>query len=831
MPKRANSAAPLPYADVAQAVLGVIYDSLYIIYRARFEGLAEEKLIKRLIDRAEKLNSEKWARHKTANNPHVTDGIPKPSDKRPVERVYETGLNVPRISRLCLEASDNAHGLPNNPEEEARRGIFVPSPLAILADVLTTPWRPESSGYGFALARALLFSHYRIHPPARILPDGWTSLSISEVQDTIETFRIYAKHRDNVHYVKTNRARVFLAHFLAMKGIFVLRFGTAGKATQKLARAKDDCLDFLKKRAFLTAEPTLQARYEFRLAPGLIDIPDTQEILNSLMGIPLLIAGGATVFFEGMQRSHQESLVMSISGSPGTGKTSLALALAASLAPFGTRCLYCTFEEDAETLTRRALAVVPEYFRRTTLLNSEEPTWLNPVTLDPTVIRNVETLASGYVSVLKEKLSATMGSPEMPRDSLPAIAPLFVVIDSLTALLGKSEGSQLEHFCTFVRYLRDLNCIVLLLSADDIPKDSRLEYLVDTVISLHHEGIDSADKKPFRLFRLIKSRLQMSRPGSHLLHLSGERGVRLSPQLPSQLDSHKIHKTPLPDRSRIIDTLKIDESSLVSHRGVRKIDRLVKLYPKAKILIHGHGSSGKAALALKILMAPAVSAVSGLSSPLSKHKRPRILVVSFLYPPEYYDIAFTRLLRVATRIKSLGTPTEMHVVALTPSFIGPEDFIGRVLLEMDRGHLEGWPYTGVLLDGIHNTFLQFPSLQGSQMVWPALYSLLSRYDLTVVTTFTTFAKSSPSASSRRKDDEELILQGQLPFLQVSVQGTDFILQVEPRDARYHDRTFHVAVESALAQRIPRRALIWNADTYTFDRFESLPSSQLQFTLQ
>src|SRR5437867_2271317 len=78
-------------------------------------------------------------------------------------------------------------------------------------------------------------------------------------------------------------------------------------------------------------------------------------------------AGGATLFFAGMLRAHQEPAVISVSGSPGAGKTSFALTMAAVLAPFGTRCLYCTFEEDAETLRRRAIAVVPQYFRRTTL--------------------------------------------------------------------------------------------------------------------------------------------------------------------------------------------------------------------------------------------------------------------------------------------------------------------------------------------------------------------------------------------------------------------------------------------------------------------------------
>ena len=149
---------------------------------------------------------------------------------------------------------------------------------------------------------------------------------------------------------------------------------------------------------------------------------------------------------------------------------------------------------------------------------------------------------------------------------------------------------------------------------------------------------------------------------------------------------------------------------------------------------------------------------------------------------------------------------------------------------MDRAQLEGWPYTGVLLDGLHNTFLQFPLLQESPMVWPGLYSLLNRYELTIVTTFTTFTKTHPASSGHNKDDEELLLKGQLPFLHVLVQATDFLLQVEPRVAAYHDRTFQVTVGSALGQHLPRQAIMWNADDCTFDGFDPLATSQLQLPL-
>ena len=615
----------------------------------------------------------------------------------------------------------------------------------------------------------------------------------------------------------------------------MLRFGTAGKEVQG-KKAETDCLDYLRQKEFLKTRPHVPSNYEFRISPGLIDIPDTQEILNSLMGIPVQIAGGSTVFFGGLQRSHHDSLVMSVSGSPGSGKTSLALALAASLAPFGTRCLYCTFEEDAQTLERRAVGIVPHYFPRTSLPNSTGTEWLCPINLDPRLVKDVKGFSSRYISHLKEEINKVFASNSKIESKLPGIAPVLVVIDSLTTILGRNGGDTLNDFCTLVGYLRSLNCIVLLLSAEGIPHDSRLEYLVDTVVNLRHEGTRAEDRKPCRLFQLIKSRLQMSRPGSHILHLSGERGVRVSPQLPSQLDSHKIHRTPLADTLCIIDTLRIDcpvsKNNLrksEAHRRIHCSDRLIDLYPRSRILIHGRGSAGKAPFALKLLMSQEINAENGKKKLLAPHRRNRILVVSFLYPKEYYEGTLRKLAKIALKNGNSGETPDMRVIALTPGYIGPEDFVGRILLEMDRGYLEGNPYTSVLLDGLHNIFLQFPTLQKNHMVWAALYSLLSRHDLTIVTTFTTFVTTHPTHPGQNKEDEEILLQGQLPFLHLLVQGADFILRVEAHDVVHHDRKFPVTVEGAIKQRIPVRALTWNADEFTFDGFEVVkePGSQLK----
>lgn len=804
--------APLPYADVAPDVLNVIYDSLRVIYVSRFKNSSQAILFSRLRKIAGKLSHRPWAKTSSAkvrNNPHILENINVSASVGAFEE-------LPRISRLCLQAYTHAHergGSDNT--ERAPRVIFVPSPLKILVDVLTVPSRPESAAYGFAIARAFLFSRFKIHTPARHIPPEWNILSISDIQDTVESFRTYFGHRDNIHYSSGSPARAVVAHFLALTGIFTLRFGTAGKAPLLKEDARKSCLDFCSAKDFLQQSSSEGEKYEFRLSAGFQDIPDAQEIINTLMGVPLPISGAATVFFGGLQKSHHDSHVMSISGSAGTGKTSLVLALAASLAPYGTQCLYCTFEEDAETLQRRVLGLTPQYFRRSTLANATTTQWFSPYNLDPMKIDSVESFAELYLDTLRRHLKPRPDALIETDHRLPAIAPLLVVVDSLTTLYGEGK-KNIEGFCKLVKYLRALDCLVVLLSAEDIPEGSRLEYLVDTVIVLKYEGTDSADKKPTRLFQLLKTRLQLSRPGAHVLHLTGERGVRISPQLPSQLDARKIHKSPLPDRDCIIDTLHVDAAS--SSRS--DSPRLIDLYRRSRILIHGHGSSGKAPLGLKLLMAPPIGREVRVNHYRPPAHKPRILVISFLYPDAYYQENVAKVGKVLRRAASNYIPPEVSPMVLTPGFLGAEDFIASVLAEMDRGKLEGKPFTGVLLDGLHNVFLQFPSLQRSDMVWPTLYNLLIRYDLTVVTTFTTFSNTN-KPSSLDFSDSDIVLRGQLPFLHALVQATDFYLQVEQRQANKHDRLFHLTVKSALNQRIPDQALLWNADSFIFEDTESV----------
>jgi len=70
-----SGVAPLPYADVASALLPVIYDSLRIIYDARFRGVSVGEIIPKLLRCASRLANEEWAKAPALKNPHITEGL------------------------------------------------------------------------------------------------------------------------------------------------------------------------------------------------------------------------------------------------------------------------------------------------------------------------------------------------------------------------------------------------------------------------------------------------------------------------------------------------------------------------------------------------------------------------------------------------------------------------------------------------------------------------------------------------------------------------------------------------------------------------------------
>ncbi|MBL4898570.1 MAG: hypothetical protein JKX76_02860 [Colwellia sp.] len=811
----------IPYGDIARKLHDSIFKALLICCNLDDKGKQILITNKELHKCFEWLIEKPYYSANRSPNKHLTVGL------RPKERTRGT---YSRLVKLTIQAYKGAQEIAR---QKKFKGYMLPSPLFILYSMLTVPSELQSSAYALLTCRSLIFDRFKTYPPhpdiQELKIERMAPLNAQEIQDAVEKFRSYIKISDNFPINTGNPNGAVTAHFLAMLGILYLRFrNEKRKYGNKSVAAHIKYLMSLDINGGKEEEGPCY--YEFRISDDYRDLPDSTELLNLLWGIPIPIRGADTIFFGGLRKAHNSSLVISLSAKAGVGKTSVALALAASLAPFNTRCLYLTLEESKEDLTNRLVSIIPNYLRKLSIYEHYSEWFI------PEEIKISHESGLGQFTKYLEKLRELVEPSALEKEQLlkegimPAVCPFIIVIDHITGLTSNESDTkkpyyELEEFVTICRKLRAL---VILISGDDIPRASNLDYLVDISINLKHEGTDLINEKPYRMLQLLKTRHQISRPGSHIFHLSGAEGFRISPQIPSQLDRKEELKRQLPDLSRIINTLNIiGDDHRVSRKPQKKI---IELYPRSQILIHGYGSSGKSGLALKILLSPPIekqNIKSYLTEDYARSQyRRKILVVSFLYPQEFYEKQIRKINVLNSIYKGLESPIVTYI-QLFPGFLSPEDFIGKVSRYLDMAIMDGEPYTGILLDGLHNVFLQFRKLQERDMVWPMLYNMLSRYKLSIVTTFTNFSitedtgnlNSSDSYVEQRPvkyhDDQLLIQKGQIPFLHALVQATDFYLMLNPSVQEQSVIAYKLTIKSAINQNFASVHWSWDRENIIF----------------
>src|SRR6202035_1761549 len=149
----------------------------------------------------------------------------------------------------------------------------------------------------------------------------------------------------------------------------------------------------------------------------------------------------------------------------------------------------------------------------------------------------------------------------------------------------------------------------------------------------------------------------------------------------------------------------------------------------------------KAGFAVKMLMKPLLPQPKQVE-PLFARKeigetrlmnKRRLLIISFLYESHYYDglVKNIELTLDADSIQKSTLAVEHDVVSLYPGFISAEVFLSKVVRRLEQRQLDGSPYSGVIIDGLHNVFLQFPRLEGPPILWPVLHEICRIFGVTV----------------------------------------------------------------------------------------------------
>jgi len=439
-------------------------------------------------------------------------------------------------------------------------------------------------------------------------------------------------------------------------------------------------------------------------------------------------------------------LITLVAGTPGSGKTSLCLTLARRLGELGSRVAYLTTEESVADLKLKlrtigepsAAVVWPE------LESASAPS--NGITFLPA--GDLRSLTH-FSQDLSEELKGRTGTGSVDSDGVGSQLPLprVVVIDSVTALLSRLGGTEkaaarelLSESLANMRQESGLS-IVLVGGVQDLEVGG-LEYLVDNVFVLRTEDA-GAQNRPMRVLAVQKTRLQASHRGRHVVHLSSHDGLAVSPSLNAVLQELHGRGQVVPDSSRVAVLSGVSSQLSLPIPSLRR--PLISLRWHAQTLIYGHGSTGKARLGLALACEPRIpvdiargSSASVRSKEIADWRnKTRLLVISFLYGEEYYGDLLKELQR--TQKHEEGTRSIPHrVMSFYPGLLDAETLVAKIRKELLTGHLEGRPFTSVLVDGVHNVLLQFPLLDREPLLWPVLYRLFRTEGLDVVTTFTFF---------------------------------------------------------------------------------------------
>jgi len=846
---RQNSSFGFPKLIEAQSrAVDAVSRAMAIVLDAKRRGIKQSNFVEDLRSHFEEIYPETDF-HPTGLDSHLVAGLHQRSSRGHTGRTIERPRLIDLVFLHMKEALDQAseRGL-------AKGYVLLPSPLYIAIEALTIPEEPHSRAYPLLAARILLSRRLGVWPRNAFVdqPESSNKDLVDEttIIEEVGHCRTWVDYND-IWKIKADPKKSYIGHFMASRGVLLLRF------------AEDDAIQFLRDGLFCLnwkeAEQSRGGEWQFRLSQKYVRLPSPSEFMNDILGIPVALRGTENVFFNGIKPSVDAGLVMQLSGGPGTGKTTFALALAAALAPIGTQTLYFSFEEAKGDLVSKLRQQSQPRLSRLSYRSAKDDEWFKIFPIPTTSLEAIETT---IIEPLKTHIAATKTDwPQMQAEGalIPPL-PFLVVLDSLSALSVErqvqSQLSTLEleqhapqedtrssirrRLAAFVDTCHQMRVLVILITGDDRSSWRDLDYLVDIVINLRVEGGDEHSKKPIRLFALSKSRQQITRHGTHIFHLSGDAGFRLAPQLSSQMDAQQDLRQHIWDKGIFSEVLNVRRTAA----GGYKYDDFLKIHWRAQILLHGRGSTGKAGLALKIALSPRYDTEGFLPDQGS----PRVLVISFLYPPSYYEGLQQKVGRAVlkeSQISALrnfgkraaeeyvnGMP-KISVIHLTPGALYPEDLFSKLVRSLEESKLMGRPYTAVIIDGLHNLALQFPGAGESTYLFPIIYGTLSRSNVTTIATFTTLAleSSEEGVSADRMEESAFRLRVHLPLLHTLVQASDYVVEVfragrvrrgnrvletaASAVARNDRATYLVHVHSAISRDPPTRLIGWRRQELEF----------------
>jgi hypothetical protein len=767
------------------------------------------------------------------NNSEDEAGLPS-SGRTRVSSILQQALLRSRRILQAEKAQMATHDLRHEPAS-----AFCPSPFYVAQRILSNPQSPATEVYARAAIRTLLADRVASR-------DGRSlKLDYDTVSRALEEISVRAAASKSVQQARllSNREAVFLRHYLAAQGILVIEIDW----TEASPWARIDRLLRTPDGLFMLPEAGELGRHvSFRLHPRYSDLPDAGMLLNELEGLPLPIEGMSEIFQGGLRFAASGEVVAAVSGPFGAGKTSACLALAASLAPLGCRTLFLSCEEEPADITMRLREAAPGHLARcSSLFRSVRAHQIGSDRLDGWFrahkLRVEEDDGTGIdvavalTSLIDEALNeASLFHPfhagSRSDGELPSFARPLIIVDGFHQLFleTKTSGPGIEgSLRRLIDLCRRMRAVFLFTVGEAETVIRRLDYLCDLVLQFDRRGFDMPESRAERIFRLLKARRQPAISGAHVLHLSGPRSFRLKPNASTYAQRGKLRRWAEPDVASI---LRLSDTWDDVH-----------LQSGTQSLIYGYGSSGKAGLGLYILHrrpVPASSLIRREPDLFAPGRHPseaplvalhsyesRILVVSFLYHATYYRRLARRIRNPpasrSDRASSAADSMLLDVMALYPGNLTPDDFLAKIDNRLWAADTRGLPYTGVMIDGTHNVYVQFPALQAETTFWPQLYSEFRRRGINVVTTHTDFELRSAGHTGQPSIDFEHARQRAAPLMSALVSAADYTFELSavgtPSHTAYEYRLY---ARDTLGAEPPNGFATWNRQTCRLGEWQS-----------
>ena len=603
-------------------------------------------------------------------------------------------------------------------------------------------------------------------------------------------------------------------------------------------RVEIDSGEFFKKRELANRDFShlgvkLSKIAEYRRSENLVSLPSIAELANVVFGVPIAISGFNNLLNGGLRQGAGEGTVTLLRGGAGSGKTTLSISIQRAVEALGIPTIFVSSEESLPALVERRESVLNLAQKSHSCYVFESaPHEMLATEAGESLSANGEPGIFELVRALAEKLEIKQPG----KSKVGQFSRLFLVIDGIHNYISGEAKKELRKL---ISICRKTNTHVLITSSDEWAHSEGIEYFVDNYFSLHSRVKQEPMPYVQRGISILKTRHQSSLIGDHFMRFQDEGDLLFTPNFSELLKSHSRTEIYGPDRevfSKPFALVPNKSSNLESSRRLLALEH----YDSSVTLLYGRGSSSKTSLSLRFLATPNTKGAS--------HKK-RILVVSFLSPDSYYQhkkrTFLTRLgdeLREkiakkgkirAQEVKGEQLEAEfpnwkdvdVETLSFTPGMITAEEVYSSVASKIENIDAGDLRYSGVLFDGLHNVFVQFPLLENHPELWSALVNLVRRVGIKTVITFTDFevwgARTLTTVDYENKRAKPLLVAlsqsidygfGLIPLSQVGDDlGNKFQGELFPRE---DPGLFVLSSFLAHSQAAPADYLIWDRTTET-----------------